>query len=102
MNKRPKYDTSINRAFKCESYEGESIEQKMTRINLTDAIEDDPNLQKIYTMRKDGVRPEYNVRADKWDIALNALDEANKTKIAKAEAYTKETENPTQEETKTE
>ena len=32
----------------------------------------------IYTERKDGVIPAYNIRTDKWDIALTAMDQVNK------------------------
>ena len=31
----------------------------------------------IYTERKDGVIPAYNIRTDKWDIALTAMDQVN-------------------------
>ena len=39
----------------------------------------------IYTPKEKGVRPEYNVRADKWDIALEAMSAVNKEKIAKGQ-----------------
>ncbi len=55
-------------------------------------IEADGNGGNIYTQRKDGVIPEYNVRTDKWDMALETMDAYNKSKIARAEAYTLETE----------
>lgn len=62
------------------AYEGERIEEKMERIiNNNEPISDGAPL--IYTERKDGVQPEYNIRADKWDIAIDAMDkvaESNK------------------------
>ena len=34
--------------------------------------------QLAWTERKDGVIPAYNIRTDKWDIALTAMDQVNK------------------------
>ena len=34
----------------------------------------------IYTPRKDGVIAAYDVRTDKWDIALDAMSKVNKTR----------------------
>lgn len=52
---------------------GESIEDKVRQITETKApIEAISPM--IYTERKDGVRPEYNIRTDKWDIAQQAMD----------------------------
>lgn len=69
--------TKINKA-----YEGERIEDKMDRIiNNNEPISDGAPI--IYTERKDGVLPEYDIRADKWDIAIDAMDkvaESNKMK----------------------
>lgn len=65
-----------------EAYEGERIEEKMERIlNNNEPISDGAPL--IYTERKDGVMAEYDIRADKWDIAIDAMDkvaESNKMK----------------------
>lgn len=65
-----------------QAYEGETIEEKMDRIvNNNEPISDGAPL--IYTERKDGVMPEYDIRADKWDIAIDAMDkvaESNKMK----------------------
>ena len=35
----------------------------------------------IYTPKEKGVMPQYDVRADKWDIAQNAMDRVNKERI---------------------
>lgn len=84
---------NANNLFANETYEGEDIHQKIDRILTTDQpIQEDPNLQKIYTKRKDGVIDALNIRTDKWDLALEAMDNVNKTKIAKAEAYTESVE----------
>lgn len=78
------------------AYEGETIEEKMDRIvNNNEPISDGAPL--IYTERKEGVMPEYDIRADKWDIAIDAMDkvaESNKMKrdLAQGErAYDKMT-----------
>ena len=34
----------------------------------------------IYTPRKDGVIAAYDIRTDKWDIALNAMEKVNRTR----------------------
>ena len=60
-----------------ETVEGETIEEKVQRIvENKEPIEDGAPI--IYTERKDGVIPAYDIRADKWDIALNAMDQVNK------------------------
>lgn len=60
-----------------ETYEGEFIEEKIARVvENKEPIEDGAPI--IYTERKDGVIPAYNIRTDKWDIALNAMDQVNK------------------------
>lgn len=52
---------------------GDSIEDKVRQITETKApIEAISPM--IYTERKDGVRPEFNIRTDKWDIAQQAMD----------------------------
>lgn len=68
-----------------ESYEGETIEQKMDRIvNNGEPISDGAPV--IYTDRKDGVPAEYNIRTDRFEIAVDAMDYVSKTNIAKREA----------------
>ena len=34
----------------------------------------------IYTPRKNGVIAAYDIRTDKWDIALDAMEKVNKTR----------------------
>lgn len=51
--------------------EGETIETKVFRIlNNKENIKE--ALPMIYTDRKDGVRPETDIRTDKWEIAVEA------------------------------
>lgn len=67
-----------------ETYEGETIETKVARIVQEKApITDGAPI--IYTDRKEGVLPAYNVRTDRWDIAENAMDKVNAAKMAKRE-----------------
>ena len=55
-----------------QSYEGESIETKVERIvTNNEPISDGAPL--IYTERKEGVLPQYDIRTDRWDIAVEAM-----------------------------
>lgn len=66
------------------SYEGERIEEKIQRVvNNGEAIKDGAPL--VFTERKDGVRPEHDVRTDRFDIAIDAMDAVSKTTRAKRE-----------------
>lgn len=65
-----------------ESVEGETLETQVHRA-LTNGEGIDATANIIYTERRDGVQPEYNPRADKWEIAvdaMNKIDADNKTK----------------------
>ncbi len=65
-----------------ELIEGERIEEKVRR--LTDEkspINDGAPI--IYTERKDGVLPAYDIRTDRWDIAQKAMEENMKAISAK-------------------
>lgn len=65
-----------------KGYQGETIEAKVNRIvNNKEPIEDSAPL--IYTDRKEGVLPDYNPRADRWDHALDAMDAVAKSHRAK-------------------
>lgn len=55
------------------SYEGERIEEKIRRITTNnEPIEDTAPI--MYTERKNGVQPEYNIRTDRWEIAIDAMN----------------------------
>lgn len=75
---------------KNDSSEGETIETKIERITTTkEPITDGAPL--IYTDRKEGTRPEYDIRTDRFDLALDAMDTVTKVTMAKrAEFYKKE------------
>ena len=70
------------------SLEGESIEAKVCRIvNNGEPISDGAPL--IYTERKEGVKEEYNIRTDRFDIALNAMDYVTASNRAKRDNFGK-------------
>ena len=65
-----------------DSYEGERIEQKIQRIMTNnEPITDGAPL--VWTDRKDGVQPAYNIRTDRFDIAIDAMDKVTAAHQAK-------------------
>ena len=59
---------------------GETLIKKWQRIlDEGEPLTDGAPL--IYTPKQAGVKPEFNVRADKWDIAMNAMDRVNSYKL---------------------
>jgi hypothetical protein len=67
---------------------GETIETKVNRIvHNGEPIKD--GAPEIFTERKDGVLAAYDVRTDKWEIAAEAMDVAEKSKMAKAKGIEK-------------
>ena len=67
-------------------YEGESIETKVNRILINkEPIQDGAPL--IYTKRQDGVLPGYNIRTDRFDVAIEAMDKVSKSKLTKRMEY---------------
>lgn len=68
-----------------ESYEGETIEQKVVRITQNkEPIKD--GSPRVYTERKEGVRADMDIRTDRWEVAVDAMDKVQKDKVAKREA----------------
>ena len=83
-----------------EPGEGQSIEIKCAKlIENNEPITDGAPI--IYTEKKDGVRPEFDIRTDRWEIAQSAMDLANASKIAKSKGI-KNPEETKPEETKPE
>ena len=79
QNKPAKTTLKVN-----TSYQGETIEQKIYRIlHNKEPITDGAPL--IYTERKDGINPAYDIRTDRWELAIDAMDTVNKARIAKRE-----------------
>jgi len=86
MYKTPKYNKTT--AILNKSVEGETIEQKMERVTTNqEPIKDGAPL--IYTDRKDGVQAGYNIRTDRFEIAVEAMDVVAKSVIAKREQRAK-------------
>jgi uncharacterized protein YjgD (DUF1641 family) len=85
-----KYSRSIpnnGRLQSVEIYEGESIEEKVARIVQTkEPITD--TMPIIYTEKKDGVLPAYNIRTDRFDLAIDAFDKIEMERIAKKNQIT--------------
>lgn len=80
-----KYKTKLN-LYNVQ--EGETIETKIERILTNkEPIEDTAPI--IYTDRKDGVRPEFNIRTDRWEYAQDATDAITKTAITKRNEFLK-------------
>lgn len=67
-----------------KSIEGETIEMKIRRIvENNEPITDTSPV--IYTERADGVIADYDIRADRWEYAVEAKDKIARTNIAKRE-----------------
>lgn len=65
--------------------EGETIEQKIKRaMHQGSPISD--GAPRIYQEREDGVNADYDVRADRMEMAAEAMDKASRTYIAQREA----------------
>ena len=84
-------NTYINRNIKRNtdlimntSVEGETIEMKVERITVNrEPITDGAPL--IYTERKQGVLAGYDIRTDRFEIAIEAMDKVSKSNQAKRE-----------------
>ena len=61
---------------------GDEYEIKVRRITESkEPITDGAPV--IYTDRKEGTKPEFNIRTDRFDIALDAMDYVNRSRTAK-------------------
>lgn len=59
---------------------GETLIKKCQRIlNEGEPLTDGAPM--IYTPKQAGVKPECNVRTDKWEIAMKAMDQVNEYKL---------------------
>lgn len=84
--KHTKSTISINK-----SYEGESIEAKLRRIvNNKEPITD--RAEMLYTDRKEGVKPETDIRTDRFEIAIDGMDKVARSHKAKREERHKSAE----------
>lgn len=74
------------------TYQAEPREVKLRKIingeanNMEDGV-----FPTIYTEKKDGVQPEYDIRTDRFEVAIDAMDKINQstaTQIAKNKGET--------------
>lgn len=74
---RPTRGIEIN-----NTYEGIPLEQKIRNIteNQEPIAEEVPM---IYTEKGDGVLPGYDIRTDRFEVAMEAMDKINRSAIAK-------------------
>ena len=72
-----------------ESYEAETLEQKIEKI-MSSKEPIDETAPIIYTERKKGVQPEYNIRTDRFEVALEAMDKVSSTYQAQRQERIKE------------
>lgn len=71
---------------KIDAYQGEIIEAKVKRMTENkEPIKDGAPL--VYTEKNEGVRPEFNIRTDKWAIVQDKMDAANKQKFLKSKGF---------------
>lgn len=81
MYKKAKFEeTSI--VIEDNTYEGETIEMKVERI-LTNGEPITDGAEIIYQDREEGVAPSYNIRTDRFDYAIDAMDNVAASKLAK-------------------
>ena len=84
--------------FPTKYEEGENILTKVRRIlDENEPLTDGAPL--IYTPKEDGVKPEFDIRTDKWQVAINAMDKVNAYKLSD---YTKNGRKPETKETEEE
>ncbi len=78
---RGKRPTGLKRS---SNEEGQHLETKIQRMMKNkEAIPAEAEL--IYTAREDGVLPAYDIRADRFELAITGHDKIAKSKIAKSE-----------------
>lgn len=79
-------------------YQAEPREVKLRKIisgessNMEDGV-----FPTIYTEKKDGVQPEYDIRTDRFEIAIDAIDKINQStanQIAKSKGKTETEKDP--------
>lgn len=66
------------------TYDGETIEVKIEKVT-TSKEPIDATAPIIYTEKKDGVLAGYNVRTDRFEVALMAMDKIHRSEVAKVE-----------------
>ena len=68
---------------------GETLEDKLYRVtNNNEPIDDGSPI--IYTERREGINPLYDIRTDRFDLALEATTKIEQSLRAKREEYMKQ------------
>lgn len=79
------------------TYEAEPREVKLRKIISGEGSSmEDGVFPTIYTEKKDGVRPEYDIRTDRFEVAIDAIDKINQStasQIAKNKGETEAAKN---------
>lgn len=79
------------------TYEAEPREVKLRKIISGEASNmEDGVFPTIYTEKKDGVQPEYDIRTDRFEVAIDAIDKINQSaasRIAKNKGETESAKN---------
>lgn len=74
------------------TYKAEPREVKLRKIINGEANNmDDGVFPTIYTEKKDGVQPEFDIRTDRFEVAIDAIDKINQSaanQIAKSKGET--------------
>lgn len=80
------------------TYQAEPREVKLRKIisgetnNMEDGV-----FPTIYTEKKDGVQPEFDIRTDRFEVAIDAIDKINQSaasQIAKSKGKTETAKDP--------
>ena len=75
------------------AYQAEPREVKLRKIingeanNMEDGV-----FPTIYTEKKDGVRPEFDIRTDRFEVAIDAIDKINQSAASQIAKNSGETE----------
>lgn len=67
-----------------ESTTGEMLEIKIARL-MSNKETPDQTVPLIYTERSEGIQPAYDIRTDKWDIALDGMAKVAQTHVMRRE-----------------
>lgn len=80
------------------TYEAEPREVKLRKIISGESNDmEDGVFPTIYTEKKDGVQPEYDIRTDRFEVAIDAIDKINQSianQIAKSKGKTEAGKDP--------
>lgn len=75
-----------------EKKQGITMEQQVARI-MDNQADMERTAPLIYTERKEGVNPAYNIRTDRFEIAIEGMDKGTRSALAEREHRALEKEN---------